>query len=167
MTTIAAIATPLGVGGISVIRLSGPEALRVAGRCFRPFNGEDLAAKPGYTACYGRFLHSDGSVLDDGVVLVYHAPHSYTGEDVAELSCHGGVYVTRQLLRRCLECGAVAAQPGDRLLLCSDGLSNVLSDQQLLEICRHGGLEECCRQLMARTLEAGAPDNVTIVMAQL
>ncbi len=61
----------------------------------------------------------------------------------------------------------VAAQPGDRLLLCSDGLSNVLSDQQLLEICRHGGLEECCRQLMARTLEAGAPDNVTIVMAQV
>lgn len=113
MTTIAAIATPLGVGGISVIRLSGPEALQVAGRCFRPFNGEDLVAKPGYTACYGRFLHSDGSVLDDGVVLVYHAPHSYTGEDVAELSCHGGVYVTRQLLRRCLECGAVAAQPGE------------------------------------------------------
>lgn len=113
MTTIAAIATPLGVGGISVIRLSGPEALQVVGRCFRPFNGEDLAAKPGYTACYGRFVHADGSVLDDGVVLVYHAPHSYTGEDVAELSCHGGVYVTRQLLRRCLECGAVAAQPGE------------------------------------------------------
>lgn len=90
-----------------------PEALQVVGRCFRPFNGEDLAAKPGYTACYGRFVHADGSVLDDGVVLVYHAPHSYTGEDVAELSCHGGVYVTRQLLRRCLECGAVAAQPGE------------------------------------------------------
>ena len=113
MTTIAAIATPLGVGGISVIRLSGPEALQVAARCFRPAKGEDLTAKPGYTACYGNFYNQDGSVLDNGVVLVYRAPHSYTGEDVAELSCHGGVYVTRQLLRRCLECGAVAAQPGE------------------------------------------------------
>ena len=113
MSTIAAVATPLGVGGISVIRLSGSEALKVAARCFRSAKGEDLFSLPGYHACYGRFFNSDGSVLDDGVVLVYHAPHSYTGEDVVELSCHGGVYVTRQLLRRCLESGAVAAQPGE------------------------------------------------------
>lgn len=61
----------------------------------------------------------------------------------------------------------MSAQPGDRLLLCSDGLSNVLSDEELLELCRGGLLEERCRHLMARTLELGAPDNVSIVMAQL
>lgn len=61
----------------------------------------------------------------------------------------------------------VTAQSGDRLLLCSDGLSNVLPDSELLELCREGQLEECCRRLMARTLELGAPDNVSIVMAQL
>ena len=60
-----------------------------------------------------------------------------------------------------------SARPGDRLLLCSDGLSNVLSDQQLLEFSRSGEEEDCCRRMMARTLELGAPDNVTIVMAQM
>lgn len=61
----------------------------------------------------------------------------------------------------------VGGQPGDRLLLCSDGLTNVLSDQQLLELCRGESLEECCRRMLACTLESGAPDNVTVIMAQL
>ena len=61
----------------------------------------------------------------------------------------------------------VQAQPGDRLLLCSDGLSNVLSDQQILELSRGEDLEESCRRLLTSTLEAGAPDNVTVVMARL
>ena len=57
--------------------------------------------------------------------------------------------------------------PGDRLMLCSDGLSNVLSDQQLLEDCAAGELEDCCRRMMVQTLDDGAPDNVTMVLAQL
>ena len=61
----------------------------------------------------------------------------------------------------------VPAGPGDRLVLCSDGLTNLISDEELLETCREGEPETCCRYLMARTLELGAPDNVTIVMAQL
>lgn len=111
-TTIAAIATPLAAGGISVLRISGDEAIAVAGRVFAPFRHASLEELGGYMAAYGRFLDREGPV-DDGIALVYRAPESYTGEDVVELSCHGGVYVTQRVLRLLLEQGAVLAGPGE------------------------------------------------------
>lgn len=114
MSTIAAIATAPGTGGISVIRISGEKAFEVAGKVFHPAKNKKIADMEGYTACYGGIYSPDGKQkLDDGVVLIFRAPHSYTGEDVAEITCHGGVLITRRVLRACLEAGAVMAKAGE------------------------------------------------------
>ena len=111
--TIAAISTPAGSAGLGVVRLSGPDALTVAARVFRPADQRKTADKlSGYTAAYGRVFDAEGDV-DECVLLVFRAPHSYTGEDVAELSCHGGRYVLQRVLRACLDAGAVPAGAGE------------------------------------------------------
>ena len=95
--TIAAIATATG-GGVGMVRLSGPQALAVAGRVFRPMNpAKSPETMPGYTGAFGRVCHGE-QLLDEAVLFVYHAPHSYTGEDVAEFCCHGGEFVLSQVL---------------------------------------------------------------------
>lgn len=111
--TIAAIATPLGEGGISVIRISGKDALSVADRCFFAFFDKKLSDLEGYSAAYGRVCDSSNKTLDDAVALVFRAPKSYTGEDVVEISVHGGTIIARQVLRRVLECGATLATGGE------------------------------------------------------
>lgn len=110
--TIAAIATAQAAGGISVIRISGPEALPVCARVFSPKNNADLTASPGYRAYFGT-VHHNNTPLDEAVCLVFRAPHSYTGEDVAELSVHGGLYLTQQVLRAVLAAGAIPAVAGE------------------------------------------------------
>ncbi|MCW3096483.1 MAG: tRNA modification GTPase TrmE [Chthonomonadaceae bacterium] len=109
--TIAAVATPPGEGGIAIIRISGPEALSVAAKVFR---AERESAVKGYTVRYGRFVDAGtGEVADDGLLTLFRAPHSYTGEDSAELSCHGGRATTERVLRLTLEAGARLAGPGE------------------------------------------------------
>lgn len=110
--TVCAIATPAAVGGISVVRISGERAFDVAEKVFKPVSGKPIPQMQGYTAAYGH-IHDDGKILDDGVILVFRAPHSYTGEDVCEISCHGGIYVTRRLLTACLKAGASPAGAGE------------------------------------------------------
>ena len=96
-STIAAIATAPGAGGIAVVRLSGPESYAVAARVFRPANPDKrVEAAKGYTALFGRFVEGEDA-FDEGVALFFRSPHSYTGEDVVELSCHGGSAVARRL----------------------------------------------------------------------
>ncbi|MBE6779327.1 MAG: tRNA uridine-5-carboxymethylaminomethyl(34) synthesis GTPase MnmE [Ruminococcaceae bacterium] len=113
MDVIAAIATPAASAGLGVIRLSGQEAVAVAEQVFRPARaGLRLRDMEGYTATYGHVFDADGDV-DDGVALVFRAPHSYTGEDTVELSCHGGVYLLQRALRACLDAGARPAAPGE------------------------------------------------------
>lgn len=111
--TIAAIATPLGEGGISVIRISGDNAIDVADKCFFAFSGKKLSTLDGYQAAYGKINDIEGNTVDDAVALVFRAPKSYTGENVVEISCHGGTVVARQVLRRVLECGATLATGGE------------------------------------------------------
>lgn len=111
--TIAALATPPGVGGIAVVRVSGDGAYQVADTVFRPKNPKkSLSKAPGYTALFGHFVE-DGAVRDEVVALCFRAPHSYTGEDVVELSCHGGSVVSARLLRACCAAGAAPAEPGE------------------------------------------------------
>lgn len=111
--TIAALATPPGVGGIAVVRISGETAYETAARVFRPANpGKRLEDAPGYTALFGHFVE-DGAVKDEVVALCFRAPHSYTGEDVVELSCHGGSAASEGLLRACYAAGAAPAGPGE------------------------------------------------------
>lgn len=110
--TIAAISTAQGEGGVGVIRISGTEAIAIADRVFQNINGRRLTGMKGYTAAYGKIV-SDGEELDEAVALVFRAPHSYTGEDVVELSCHGGVFITQQVLRAVLSSGASPAEAGE------------------------------------------------------
>ena len=111
MHTIAAISTPNAVGGIAVIRISGDDALGVAERIFKPF-GKKISDMEGYTCCYG-IAHDDGQRLDDCILTVFKAPHSYTGEDVVEISCHGGLFISRKILRTALKNGAENAEAGE------------------------------------------------------
>ena len=112
-TTIAAIATAPGAGGIAVVRLSGPESYAVAARVFHPANpNKNVEEAKGYTALFGSFVEGDDA-FDEGVALFFREPHSYTGEDVVELSCHGGSAVARRLVEACIAAGAVPAAPGE------------------------------------------------------
>lgn len=112
--TIAAIATPSGVGAVGMIRLTGRDALEIAGRIFTPADPRrEIEALGGYSGALGRIRRSDGSPVDEAVAFVYRSPKSYTGEDVVELCCHGGPWAVRQVLRLCLEAGAAPAGPGE------------------------------------------------------
>lgn len=112
MTTIAAIATPNALGGIAVIRISGERAFEVAEKIFVPAGDKKVADMRGYTCAYGEAFDGEER-LDDCILTVFRAPHSFTGEDTAEISCHGGIYVTRRILRAALANGAVMAQAGE------------------------------------------------------
>lgn len=115
MNTIAAISTPQGVGGIGVIRISGEDATKIADKIFVPFVGEKsncLQRLKGYTAKYGKISYNNEDI-DEAVALVFKAPHSYTGEDVVEISCHGGIFLVRRVLRAILDSGASLAKPGE------------------------------------------------------
>lgn len=110
--TIAAIATAQGQGGIGVIRVSGACAIEVVEKIFRSISGKKLKDTPGYTARFGKIYEGE-EALDEAVVLVFRAPRSYTGEDVVEISCHGGLYITKRILRLVFENGARPAEPGE------------------------------------------------------
>lgn len=112
-TTIAAVSTPRASGGISVIRISGENALEIADKVFSPASGNMPSEMKGYTCSYGVYHDENNNRIDDGIVSVFIAPKSYTGENVAELSCHGGIFVTEKLLQRIYACGAVPAQAGE------------------------------------------------------
>lgn len=138
MSTIAAIATPHAAGGISVIRISGTDALSVADRIFQSEHGKIPSQMKGYTCAYGRLAG-----LDDGIVTVFRAPHSYTGEDVAELSCHGGIYMTQQILDAVLHAGAVPAEAGEftRRAFCNGKLSLTQAEAVMDVISASGSRE--------------------------
>lgn len=110
--TIAAIATPPGTGGIAVIRISGADCFTIAQKVFKANNKKSLADMKGYTAVYGNFYLQD-KIIDDGIALCFVAPHSYTGEDTVEFSCHGGEEVSKLVLRACFLAGAAPAEPGE------------------------------------------------------
>ena len=110
--TISAISTANGIGGIGVIRISGQSAIETADRVFKAASGKKLCELKGYTAAYGKIC-DEGEEIDEAVALVFRAPHSYTGEDVVELSCHGGLYVTKRVLRVVLKNGAYPAEAGE------------------------------------------------------
>lgn len=111
-STIAAISTAQGEGGIGVIRISGEDAILVADRVFEPISGEKLSEKRGYTSAFGH-IKNNNETVDEAIAAVFRAPHSYTGENVVELSCHGGLFITREVLRVVLENGAEPAEAGE------------------------------------------------------
>ena len=110
--TIAAVATPEGLGGIGVVRISGDNALAVADKVFKSVSGKLVSNQNGYTALFGHVV-DNGNTVDEAVALIFKAPKSYTGEDTVELSVHGGSFVVRQVLRAVLSAGAVMAERGE------------------------------------------------------
>lgn len=112
MSTIAAIATPNAAGGIGIIRISGEDALNITQNCFRAYSGKKVTDMEGYRASYGQIFDGD-SPVDEAVIIVYRAPKSYTGENVCEICCHGGLYIMQKVLRLIFTLGAEPAQPGE------------------------------------------------------
>ena len=110
--TIAAISTPQAPGGIGIVRISGPQARKIAGKVFTARHGKTLDEIKGYTALYGR-VHDGETDIDEAIALNFISPASFTGEDVVELSCHGGLYIMRRVLKAVFAAGAVPAGPGE------------------------------------------------------
>lgn len=111
--TICAISTAPGIGGIAVIRVSGDEAISICNRLFHPHKkGKELACQKAYTLSYGTIIHEEETV-DDVVAALFRAPHSFTGEDTVELTCHGSLYIQQRILQLLLAYGCRMAQPGE------------------------------------------------------
>ena len=108
--TICAVSTPHGKGGIAVVRVSGPDALPTV---MKSWKGANLAAAPSHTLHFGRIVYPDGETLDEVVASVFRAPHSFTGEDVVELSCHGSTWVQSQIVALLIANGCRAAEGGE------------------------------------------------------
>ncbi|MBQ8696652.1 MAG: tRNA uridine-5-carboxymethylaminomethyl(34) synthesis GTPase MnmE, partial [Clostridia bacterium] len=110
--TVAAVSTPYGKGGVALIRVSGGDAVAICDRVFLPANGAVLSSVPARTAVYGT-ITCHGQSVDTGIATVFRAPASFTGEDVVEISCHGGILVTEAVLGAVLAAGAVPAPAGE------------------------------------------------------
>lgn len=169
-STIAAISTAQGAGGIGVIRISGADAIAVADRVFKPAGGRKLEDYLGYTAGFGH-IYDDGQKIDEAVALVFKAPHSYTGEDVVELSCHGGVYITQLVLRAVLKNGASPALPGEFTkraflngkmdLTEAEAVMDIISSQGAAAAraalsCKEGALSKKIDMLSSRLIDTAA-----------
>ena len=109
-STIIALATPPGVAAIGVIRLSGPRAIIITDKIFK---GKRLENQPSHTAHFGKIVTPDERILDEVLVTIFKGPHSYTGEDSTEISCHGSPYILQEIIQLCLEKGARMADPGE------------------------------------------------------
>ncbi|HFA52070.1 MAG TPA: tRNA uridine-5-carboxymethylaminomethyl(34) synthesis GTPase MnmE [Bacteroidetes bacterium] len=108
--TITALATPPGVGAIGIIRLSGKDALAIVQKVF---GGKNLTAQDSHTLHFGTIKNEDGKILDEVLVSIFKAPNSYTGEDIAEVSCHGSPFILNKIINLFIKKGARLAQPGE------------------------------------------------------
>ena len=133
--TIAAISTALGVGAISIIRISGPESIEITNKIFK---GKDLTTVPSHTINYG-YIISNKEIIDEVLVSVMKAPKTFTKEDIVEINCHGGIATTNKVLELLLINGAKLAEPGEftkraflngRInLLEAEGIMNLISSK--------------------------------------
>ncbi|WP_295361792.1 tRNA uridine-5-carboxymethylaminomethyl(34) synthesis GTPase MnmE [uncultured Pseudoramibacter sp.] len=110
---IAAISTPVGTGGIGIVRLSGAESLQVADRVFMSPSGKSVTSFPSHTIHYGHVVGRDGAVIDEVMLTVMRAPKTYTREDIVEINCHGGNVVVGMVLQAVIDAGARLADPGE------------------------------------------------------
>jgi len=167
-TTIAALATPRGAGGIAIIRLSGPSAASILRSVFIPHT--PFPVFPSHRMMYGHCIASTGSTLDEVMAVLMPAPHSYTREDVAEIQCHGGEISARRILSRLLELGAVPAAPGEftkRAFL--NGRIDLSRAEAVMQLI--GANSEAAARASVRQLEGGVSgfvrDVTSRILAQL
>ena len=163
--TIAAISTAQGIGGIGVIRISGEDAISVADRVFTALSDKKLENSKGYTAHFG-FVHCNNEKIDESIATVFRAPHSYTGEDVVELSCHGGIYVTKRVLRAVLDNGAVSADAGEftkRAFL--NGKMDLTQAEAVMDII--GAKSNAAAKSALATHEGALSKNINLIKDEL
>lgn len=114
MSTICAISTAPGTGGIAVIRISGAEAIPLTERVFRPHNPKkQLSLCEANSLTYGQAFNQQGELIDEVVAALFRSPHSFTGEDTVELNCHGSLFIQQQLLQALIDAGCRLAEPGE------------------------------------------------------
>ena len=114
MSTICAISTAPGVGGIAVIRVSGTDAFALCDKIFHAHReGHTIQSQKAYTLQYGTIENERGETVDNVVIAVFRAPHSFTGEDTVEISCHGSIYIQQQILQLLIQNGCELAKPGE------------------------------------------------------
>lgn len=165
MSTIAAISTGQAAGGIGIVRISGENALSVADRIFKTISGKALHELNGYTAALGT-VFLDEKPVDEAIATVFRAPKSYTGEDVVELSCHGGLFVTRMVLRAALTNGAQPAEAGEftrRAFL--NGKMNLAQAEAVMQLIAARGEQASTAALGA--MEGLLSRNIAAVSARL
>lgn len=113
-STICAVSTPPGKGAIAVVRLSGPDALTILAKVFSPKQKTtDIFNAASHTLHFGNIITHDNILLDEVIAGIFRNPHSYTGEDIVEISCHGSVYILEQLIQLLIKNGAKTAKPGE------------------------------------------------------
>ncbi|MEW6183274.1 MAG: tRNA uridine-5-carboxymethylaminomethyl(34) synthesis GTPase MnmE [Bacillota bacterium] len=156
--TIVAISTPLGEGGIGIVRLSGPEAVPLAEKVFRPKKNRGWAKGPGYRLVYGIAVDPrDGTIIDEVLLSLMRSPYSYTTEDVVEFNCHGGIVAVRKVLEALMSAGARLAGPGEfsmRAFL--GGRIDLCQAEAVLDVIRavtEEGLRVAQSQLQGRLTE--------------
>lgn len=161
--TIVALATPPGVGAIAVIRLSGASAIDMADAFFQ---GKKLAQQPSHTAHFGRITAENGRTVDECLLSIFRVPHSYTGENTVEISCHGSPYIQQEILQLCLRHGARLAQPGEftmRAFL--NGKMDLSQAEAVADLI--ASQSEAAHSIALRQLRGGFRDEIARLREQL
>ena len=171
-TTVAAISTPPGKGGVALIRMSGSEAIEIAARCFVLRSKKPLSELPSRYTAYGDVIF-EGAPIDDAMITIFRAPHSYTGEDTVEICCHGGVLLTETVLSALFAAGALQAEAGEftRRALLSGRLTLTEAEGigNLLEAKSHAGIRmsaAAARTRLAREI-GGLHDSLLLLISSL
>lgn len=164
---IAAISTPPGEGGIALVRLSGSEVIEMAEQIFTPHRaGVRLSQRPGYTLTLGWINDQDGQPIDQVLVSIMRSPHSYTGEDVVEINCHGGTLPARRILESTLQMGIRLAEPGEftrRAFL--NGRLDVSQAEAVIDIIR--AKTDKAMQIALRTLRGSTSEAIHFMQDNL
>jgi len=160
--TIAAIATPVGEGGIAVIRISGNRAIEIAGKLF----SRDIRKVKSHTIHFGLVYDKNREKLDEALVLVMHAPRTFTGEETVEIQCHGGRLIAKKVLERVFEEGARAAKPGE---FCFQAFMNGKIDLSQAEAIQSliGAKNEYALQVAQEQLDGALSKKVSSLQSQL
>ncbi|MGB0260466.1 MAG: tRNA uridine-5-carboxymethylaminomethyl(34) synthesis GTPase MnmE [Flavobacteriaceae bacterium] len=163
--TIAALATPPGMGAIAVVRLSGPEAVSIADSVFRSVRDKKLQDQPSHTVHLGHIY--DGEVMvDEVLVSVFHGPHSYTGENVVEISCHGSTYIQQRLLQILMDKGAKIAEAGEFTLRAFlNGKMDLTQAEAVADLIASEGA--AAHRMAIQQMRGGISDQLTELRTQL
>lgn len=163
--TIAAISTPLGEGGIGIVRISGPEAYNVASKIFKSRRGDGLSSVS-HRLTYGHIFDKKGNMVDEVLLSYMKAPYTYTREDVVEINCHGGIMPLRKTMGLVLESGARLAQPGEftkRAFL--NGRLDLAQAESVIDVIR--SKTEAGLKLAVTQLQGGLSKKITIIQDKI